>query len=212
MIGVTGDVDSSFHLAGIDAMPGDRLYVPYPMSLMPDMTLVVQTSGRTAGLAAAVRAQVRAAGPGVPVLRLLTMDQVLTRELWLPRLWGQWFTAFGALALVIAALGVYGVTAFAVAQRQREIGIRMARGARRGHLVAMIGGQGAALGAVGAGIGAAIALPAMGALGAVLYGVSPGDPQIYAGVALLLLAACMLASWLPAQRASTLDPSRVLRG
>jgi putative ABC transport system permease protein len=212
VIGVTGDVNSSFHLAGVDAIPGDRIYLPYPMSHRLDMTLVVQASGRPTDLARAVRAQVRAAGPGVPIFRSLTMDEVLLHELWLPRLWGQWFSAFGMLALFIAAVGVYGVTAFAVTQRQREIGIRMALGARRGHLLAMITGQGAALGALGAALGVAAALPAMRGLGAVLYGVSPGDPLTYGGVALLLLAACLLATWLPAQRASTLDPSRVLRG
>jgi putative ABC transport system permease protein len=212
VIGVAGDVDSSFHLAGVDAIPPAQIYVPYPLSPKADMTLVVQASGRPAALARAVRAQVRAAGPGVAVYRLHTMEEVIARVLWLPRLWGQWFTVFGVLALLIAALGVYGVAAFAVAQRQREIGIRMALGARRGHLLAMITGQGAALAAVGVGIGIAAALPAMGALAAVLYGVSPGDPLIFGGVALLLLVTCLLATWLPAQRASSLDPSRVLRG
>jgi len=211
VIGVTGDVDSSFHLAGVDAVPPAHLYVPYPMSPATDMTLVVQANGRLAALARAVRAQVRAAGPGVPVYRLYTMEDVITRVLWLPRLWSQWFSVFAVLALVIAALGVYGVVAFSVAQRQREIGIRMALGARRRHLLAMIIGQGAGLAAVGVGIGVAAALPATRALAAVLYGVRPGDPLIYAGVALLLLATCLLATWLPAQRASSVDPSRVLR-
>jgi len=211
VIGVTGDVDSSFHLAGVDAAPPAHLYVPYPMSPVSDMTLVVQADGRLAALARAVRAEVRAAGPGVPVYRLHTMEDVIKRVLWLPRLWSQWFSVFGVLALVIAALGVYGVVAFSVAQRQREIGIRMALGARRRHLLAMITGQGAGLAAVGVGIGVAAAKPAMGALAAVLYGVSPGDPLIYAGVALLLLGTCLLATWLPAQRASSVDPSRVLR-
>jgi predicted permease len=212
VIGVAGDVDNSFHLAGVDAVPAAQIYVPYPMSPTSDMSLVVQAKGRPAALAAAVRAQVRAAGPGVPVYRLLTMDDVIAQVLWLPRLWGQWFTVFGGLALLIAALGVYGVTAFAVAQRRREIAIRMALGARRGHLLAMITGQGAALAAVGIVIGVAVALPAMGALAAVLYGVSPTDPSIFGGVAVLLLATCLLATWVPARRASDQDPSRVLRG
>jgi putative ABC transport system permease protein len=212
VIGVTGDIDSSFHLAGLDAVPQAQLYVPYPMSPTSDITLVVQATSRPAALARAVRAQVRAAGPGVPVYRLLTMDEVLARVLWLPRLWEEWFSVFGVLALLIAALGVYGVVAFSVAQRQREIGIRMALGARRVHLLATITGQGAALAAVGVGIGVAAALPAMGALAAILYGVSPGDPLIYAGVAALLLVTCLLATWLPAQRASSVDPSRALRG
>jgi putative ABC transport system permease protein len=212
VIGVTGNVDSSFHLAGLDAIPPAQIYLPYPMSRTPNMTLVVQATGGTAALARAVRAQVRAAGPGVPIYHLLTMDEVIGHELWLPRLWGQWFTVFGALALLIAALGVYGVSAFSVVQRQREIGIRMALGATRGHLLGMITGQGARLGALGVGIGLAAAVPAMRALAALLYGVSPGDPLIYAGAALLLLATCLFATWLPAQRASGLDPSRVLRG
>jgi len=211
VIGVTGDVDNSFHLAGVEAMPPAQIYVPYPLSLASDMTLLVRAGGSAAALAPAVRAQVRAAGPGVAVYRLLTMDEVIARVLWLPRLWGQWFSVFAVLALLIGALGVYGVTSFSVARRQREIGIRMALGARRGHLLALVTGQGAALAAIGVGIGVAAALPAMGTLAAVLYGVSPGDPLIYAGVALLLLLVSLLASWLPARRASDLDPSRVLR-
>jgi putative ABC transport system permease protein len=211
VIGVTGDVDSSFHLAGVDAIPPAQIYLPYPMSATPNMTLVVKAGGRPGALARAVRAQVRAAGPGVPVYRLLTMDEVIARQLWLPRLWGQWFTVFGVLALLVAALGVYGVTAFSVTQRQREIGIRMALGARRSHLLGMITGQGARLAAVGVAIGVAVALPAMRSLAAVLYGVGPADPSIYAGVALLLFVSCLFATWLPAQRASHLDPARVLR-
>jgi putative ABC transport system permease protein len=211
VIGVTGSVQSPFRMAGIDAVPPLQIYLPYPMSRKPDMTLVVKASGSPGTLARALRAQVRAAGPGVPIYRLLTMDEVMVRMLWLPRLWGQWFAVFGVLALLIAALGVYGVTAFSVAQRQREIGIRMALGARRAHLLGMITRQGAILAAAGVAIGAAVALPAMRSLAAILYGVSSGDPLIYAGVALLLFASCLLATWLPAQRASSVDPGRVLR-
>ncbi|HVT57129.1 MAG TPA: ABC transporter permease [Thermoanaerobaculia bacterium] len=211
VIGVTGNVDRSFHLAGLDAIPPAQIYLPYPLSLSPNMTLVVAASGPPGELAPAIRAQVRAAGAGVPVFHLLTMDEVIGRELWLPRLWGEWFTVFGALALAIAALGVYGVTAFAVAQRQREIGIRMALGAGRARLLAMITAQGARLALLGVGIGVAVALPAMRSLSALLYGVSPADPLIFGGVPLLLLAASLLATYLPARRASDLDPSRVLR-
>jgi putative ABC transport system permease protein len=211
VIGVTGSVHNSFQLAGVDAIPPLQIYLPYPMSGRPDMTLVAKASGSPGTLASALRAQVRAAGPGVPIYRLLTMDEVLVRLLWLPRLWGQWFAVFGVLALLIAALGVYGVTAFSVVQRQREIGIRMALGARRGQLLGMITRQGAILAAAGVTIGVAVALPAMRSLAAILYGVSSGDPLIYAGVALLLFASCLLATWLPAQRASSIDPARVLR-
>ncbi|HSL83150.1 MAG TPA: FtsX-like permease family protein, partial [Thermoanaerobaculia bacterium] len=119
--------------------------------------------------------------------------------------------AFAGLALVLAAVGLYGVMAYAVGRRTREIGVRTALGARRGDVLALVLRQGAGLIVLGLALGALLAWGLARALAGLLYGVAPGDPVTFAGMAALLAVAALAATWLPARRAARLDPTEALR-
>jgi len=118
---------------------------------------------------------------------------------------------FGALALFLAACGIYGVVAYAVAQRRREIGVRMALGAQRRNILVLVLRQGMKLAGIGVAMGAALALALTRVIRSLLYEVDPSDPVTFAGVALLLTLAALLACWLPARRAANADPMEALR-
>ncbi|HVT61266.1 MAG TPA: ABC transporter permease [Thermoanaerobaculia bacterium] len=212
VVGVVRDIDNSYRLAGLDAWPAAQVYVPYPQSFFANMTLVVRSAGDPQAIVSEVRDQVRAADPGVPIFHLLTMKQVLRQVLWLPRFWGQMFSAFGVLALLIAMVGVYGVTAYSIAQRKREIGIRMALGADRGKLLWMILRQGLAVALAGMGIGVVLALGATRGMAATLYGVSPSDATVYGSVLVVLGLTALVAIYLPARRTNRVNPVQELRG
>jgi ABC-type antimicrobial peptide transport system permease subunit len=139
------------------------------------------------------------------------MDEVRQFTTWAQRLWASLFGSFGTLALVLAAVGVYGVMAYTVSQRTREIGIRMALGARGGDIVRRVVGQGAVLAAAGVGLGIIGALGAARLMRGVLYGVQPVDPFAFLFIPLLLAGVALLASWLPARRAARVDPMVALR-
>ena len=121
------------------------------------------------------------------------------------------FGVFAGLALVLAAVGLYGVLSYTVAQRSHEIGIRMAMGARRGNVLGLMVGQGIRIAALGAGIGAVAALAGGRVLSSLLYGVSPRDPVVLLGAALIPLVVAAVASYVPARRAAKVDPVVALR-
>jgi predicted permease len=198
--------------------PGDRdpqaalhAYLPYARAGWGMMTLVVRTAGDPAALAPAVRREVRAVDPALPLWDVRTMRETQAYSTWNRRLMGEIFGSFGVLALVLATLGVYGVMAYAVAQRTREIGIRMALGAQAGEVLRMVVGRGAAIAAAGVAVGLLGAWGVSRVMQGILFGVRPGDPLTFGGVAALLLATALLASWLPARRAARVDPMTALR-
>src|SRR3712207_5139661 len=133
-------------------------------------------------LTPAVRSAIRELDPTVPAFRVQTFDEVVSRSLWRQRLQGKVLGVFAALALVLASVGLYGVIAYAVAQRTRELGVRMALGATRRHVVGLVLGQGARLTLVGVAAGAAIALVASRAIASLLYEVRPADPLTFLSV------------------------------
>jgi predicted permease len=164
-------------------------------------------------LMAAVREQVRAADPQLPVLALKSLRTHFDGSfyLWIVRVGSLLFGTFGTVALLLAVIGVYGVKAYTVARRTREIGIRMALGAGRGVGIRMILGEGAASTFVGLGIGLLLAGGAAMAISGFLFEVEPFDPIVFVAAPLLLAIAALLACWLPARRASRVDPMVALR-
>ncbi|MGH7606497.1 MAG: ABC transporter permease, partial [Gemmatimonadales bacterium] len=175
-------------------------------------TLTVRTAAAPASaLAPAVRAGVRALDPDMAVQELLSMDTLVASAAAPWRFTTQLLVGFAAVAALLAALGLYGVLAFSVAQRRREIGIRMAVGARSGDVLRDVVGQGALLIAVGVGIGVAGALAATRVMRGLLFEVSATDPVVFALAPLLLGGVGLLAAWLPARRAARTDPMEALR-
>jgi len=176
------------------------------------VTLGVRTRGDAAALTSAVRGQIQTLDPSLALFDVRTMRTHLERALFLPRLAALMFGLCGAVALVISTIGLYGVVSFSVAQRTREIGIRMALGAERASVMRWVLRSGLALAAVGIALGVAAALALSRVTASLLYGVSPTDPWAFTAVPLFLLAVVAVACWLPARRAASLDPVRTLRG
>jgi putative ABC transport system permease protein len=187
-------------------------FVPYPYLATRNTGLTIRTTGGDpVAVTAAVRREIRASDPALPVFEAMTMDEVRRVGSWDYRLFGWMFSVFGAIALFLAAIGVYGVIAYGVSQRTHEIGVRVALGARGGDVLRLVVGQGVALAAIGVGIGLLGAAGVTQVVKSILFDVSATDPLSYAGVALFLTAVAVLASYLPARRASRVDPIVALR-
>jgi putative ABC transport system permease protein len=175
------------------------------------MSVAVRAAGDPAALVPAIRREVRAIDPAVPVVDAETMDRVLHDSVGRVRTEGALLAGFAAVALALAALGIYGVLAQLVSDRRREIGIRVAVGANRSDILRLVVGQGLRLAGTGVVLGVAGALGATRVLRAVLYGVEPGDPLTLAAIGAGALGTAVLASWLPARRAAAVAPAEALR-
>lgn len=173
--------------------------------------LILRAEGEPAQLAGPLRRLVQEADSGVPVYRVATMEAIVEGRLAGRRLGGSLLGAFALAALVLAVVGIYGVVSYAVAQRTHEIGVRMALGARAVDVSRMVLREGLVLTVSGLALGLALALAAAGALGSVLYGVEATDPGTLALFSLVLGAVSMLATYLPARRATRVDPITALR-
>jgi predicted permease len=188
------------------------LWTPFSQQYNAQMKVIVRTEGDPAAMAAAIRENVRALDVDIPVVNLNTMSQFFDERAMLgPRLIAQIVTAIGLVGLLLSVIGLYGVVAYAVGRRTREIGIRMAIGARPIDVLGMVLAQGLTFTVIGIALGLAIALSASRFLQNVVVGVSPHDPLILIGVPALLAAVMMAACWLPARRASRVDPTFALR-
>ncbi len=210
IIGVVKDVRERGY--ELEMKPG--VYIPYPQ--IPDTwaqpeNIVVRTQGDPTSLAGAVRRVIAAVDPEQPVAAVRTMDEILDRNVQDRSQQMTFLTAFSALALLLACIGLYGVLSYAVTQRSREIGLRMALGATARGVLGMVIGRGLLLTGAGLAIGLVLAAGATRFMKSMLYGVDAIDPATFAGVAGLLFAIAALASWLPARRASLVDPMVVLR-
>lgn len=207
VVGVVGDV----RYGTIDSVPTPDVFLPYAQSPGGRTTLFVRTPGDPLALTATVRRTIAALAPDAPLFDVRTMDARTADATAAPRFRTVLLTLFGVVALALATLGTYGVIAFSTSQRVHEIGIRMALGASRGQVVRMVLGEGAWIGAAGAALGLAAALAATRVLRSLLYGVAPTDPVTYAAIVVVLGVAVLTANWLPARRASRIDPAAALR-
>ncbi len=186
-------------------------YVPLAQRHETGVVLYVRATGDPARLVPAVRSAVRALEPNLPMPELRTLSETVASSLYVPRMGSALLGVFAGLALFLAAIGVYGVTSFAIAQRTREIGVRMALGARAQNVLALVLDQGMRLVAYGVGLGLLLALAAARSLEAFLFGVSGRDAATLVAVPLLLAAVAFLACLVPARRAMKLDPLAALR-
>jgi putative ABC transport system permease protein len=158
-----------------------------------------------------VQRQLRALAPGMPLVVQGTLAQQIDDSLWAPRFAASLLALFGALALLLATLGIYGVMSFTVAQRARDIGVRMALGARRGAVLGMVLGQGMKLVAAGLAIGLLLAVAVGRLASGLLIGIHPIDPVAFLATPPLLALVALFSIWIPARRAATVDPTVVLR-
>jgi predicted permease len=203
---------------GVTALVKEKFYIPHSQwhvatsgNLIRNAFLVVRSSSDPTRLAAPIRAEVRTLDGSVPVANIRLMRDVVSASLATPRLTGFLLGAFASIALLLAAVGLYGVLAYLVARRTHEIGIRLAIGADRGQVLRMILGQGLSLTLIGLIAGGVAAAALTRLMASVLYEVRPGDAWTYAAVAGLLLTVASLASLVPALRASRVNPISALR-
>jgi putative ABC transport system permease protein len=202
VVGVVGDVRSS----RLAADPRPAFYWSFQRFTYGPMRLVVKSQLPTEQIVAAVRREVRAVDPAAPIFQVWTLDEVRAGSLSEERLLLAMLWAFAGVALLLAGLGTYGVVAFAVQQRTREFGIRLAIGAEGKDVRRLVVAQAARLTVVGAGIGLAGALAASRLVDTLLFGVTPFDVTSYAVATLALASAVLLAAWLPARRAARVSP------
>jgi putative ABC transport system permease protein len=189
-----------------------QLFVPYDQIPMESLAVVLRSTADPQAVASGVQGKVRELDPDLPVYGLQPATELVATATSQSRFYMLLLGGFAAIALVLAAVGIYGVTAYAVRQRTQEIGIRMALGASRDRVLRMVVTQGMALALAGALAGLAAAFLAARAMRSFLYEVSASDPMTYVGVAGVLLAVAALASYLPARRAALTEPQLALRG
>ncbi len=207
VIGVVRDMRRS----GVEKRPIPHIYEWYRQAGGAPADLVVRTTGDPRALAGVLRSVVRGFDHRAILSSVTTMEQQLSEQL-SPRRFQTWLLGlFSLVALVLASVGIYGVLHYSVTQRTHEIGIRMALGAARRDVLRLVVGQGITLALVGVGIGLLAALGLTRLLASLLYGVSPGDPLTFASVSILLTLVALAASYIPARRATKVDPMVALR-
>jgi predicted permease len=208
VIGVAGDVK----FRGLDSRKSlATVYVPLAQITFWNQAMVVRTSGDTASASSAMGAAVHQQDPDQPLRDVRTMDDILADSLSQRRFSMLLLASFAGLALILAAVGIYSVLAYAVRQRQREIGIRMALGAQLNDVLRMVITEGMCPALIGVGLGLAGALALKRAISSLIFGVSESDPLTFLSVAVLLAMVALVASILPAYRATKVDPMRALR-
>ncbi len=188
-----------------------QVWVPELQETQQFMAMLVRADGDGATGASAMRQAMKALDPTLPLMDLRTMREQMNYALWVKRLLSMMVGIVAILALIIAAVGLYGVVAYSVVQRTREIGIRMALGADPANVLRMVVGQSMRLTLIGLGIGLAGAFALTRFIGGVINGVSPTDPPTFTVVAVVLALSGVFAAWVPANRATRIDPMRALR-
>jgi len=187
------------------------MYTPYPQAPLPFMAAVVRAQADPLAIGGALRTAVTHLDPDQPLGEVKRMDEYLAKAIATPRFTAALVGSFAGLALVLAGVGLYGVMAFSVVQRHREIGIRMALGAQATDVRALIVSQALRMGTLGIGAGLIGALLATRVLQDLLFGVSANDPATFAAVCVMLLGVLLVAAYLPARRATRVDPLVALR-
>ncbi len=208
VIGVSPDIQQ--YEMDSDAPP-PVAYVAYPYATAANTGVVVRTAANPAGLTAAIRSEIRASDPWLAIFSVRTMEDLRRAGFWQFRLFGYMFGIFGAAALFLAGVGVYGVLSFSVSQRTQEMGVRIALGAQRGDVLKLVVRQGVTLAILGVVAGMVGAFGVTRVISSLLYNVTPTDPISFGGVAIFLTVIALVASYLPARRAMTVDPIVALR-
>jgi putative ABC transport system permease protein len=188
-----------------------EVYIPYRQNARDSMTLAVRASSDPAGLSSAVRAAISEIDKDQPLIQVTTMQELVNQSISTRHATLILLEMFGALALVLAIIGIYGVMAYTVALRTHEIGIRIALGAQKRDVLRMVMGQGARLAFTGVAIGVAAALALTRLLSSLLFSVSPSDPIVFISVPILLILVTLIACYIPAMRAMRVDPMVALR-
>jgi len=208
VIGVAPD----FKMFGMDDdRPLSVAFVPFRFANLANIGVTIRAANNPIGLAAAVRSEIRSSDPGLPIFSLRTMEDLRRGSFWQFRLFGFMFGIFGATALFLAGVGVYGVLSFSVSQRTQEMGVRIALGASQGNVLGLVVRQGVTLAMIGVLLGLVGAFGITRVIASLLYNVTPTDPISFVGVALFLAAIAVVASYLPARRATNVDPIVALR-
>jgi len=207
VVGLVGDV----HQQNLNTAPRPCVYFPLQPGVARTGFYVVRSDRDPLTLVGAVREAVWSEDPDLPLFAVKTMDQVVEEGNWELPLYAWLFSIFSVVALVLALVGVYGIVAYTVSQRTHEFGIRLALGAEGSDVVRLVMGRGTFLLGLGLAAGLAVAWATMRVLESILYGVNPGDPIVYAAVTGGLAVVTLAASWLPARRATGVDPVSALR-
>jgi putative ABC transport system permease protein len=207
VVGVVPDL----MLYGLDDKKPSGVFRPLAQSGPVRLSYVLRTRADTRALVARVRAEVLALDKDTPIYFVKTMEKAAAEDRFFVQLFGTLFSIFGLCALALAAVGIYGVIAFSVERRTQEIGVRMALGARRGEILGLLMRQGAFQLLVGLALGLPLAFGLAQPLGTMLFRVVPGDPAVFVGVVAALSSVALVASLVPGQRATMIDPLVALR-
>ena len=208
IVGVVADAK----LYGLDTPVEPAIYVPHAQHPgESSMAVVVRTAGDPAAMTSAVRREIMKLDPEQPISNVRTMEKVLSDSLMMRRVSMLLLTVFASLALILATVGIYGLTAYSVSRRTHEIGLRVALGASQQQILRLVVGRGLVTSLIGAAAGVAAAFALTRGLSGMLYGVTATDPLVFAGVPLLLIAVSAVASYLPARKATRIDPLVALR-
>jgi putative ABC transport system permease protein len=207
IVGVVADERAN----GLDGRGAVGVYAPIEQSPMYGMNLILRTPGDPKALAAPLKAAIRDLDPGQPVTDVRTLEQIRDEFVAADRLRTWLLGVFSALALALAAIGIYGVISYSVAQRTHEIGVRAALGAGRGRILSLVMGHALLLTTIGIGVGLVAAVATTKWMATLLFGIKPRDPLSLGAGALLLGLVALFAAWVPARRAAAVDPIRALR-
>jgi len=207
IVGIVCDVKTE----GLDLENRPAFYRSFLQASSLSLMLVARTSGDPAALSKAIQREVQSVDPELPVFAIKPMEEVMASAIAERRFTMMLFGIFASLALALAGVGIYGVMAYTVAQRTHEIGIRIALGAAAGDVVKMIVGQAARLALLGVGVGVALAFALTRLMSSLLFGVTATDPLTFAAISVVLAGVALLASYIPARRATKVDPMIALR-
>jgi putative ABC transport system permease protein len=211
IVGVVGDVKYS----GLDSAPGPTLYVPYNengwVMWSREMYLVVRSSGNTPEIVPAIRSQLASMDSTIPLAQIRTMDELVDESLVQQRFRTWLVSGFAALALLLSAIGIYALISYSVSQRTREIGVRIALGAQRSNVLGLVLREGLQVGAFGLLLGLVGALSATRIMRSLLYSTSATDALSFIATSFTLIAVALLACYIPARRATKVDPMVALR-
>jgi putative ABC transport system permease protein len=207
IVGVVGDVPYD----GLDAAPEPAFYLPFRQNRSNGQYVVLRTTVDPQSIAPAVRSAVTALDPDLPIANLKTMDTMIADSVGPPRFRTLLVAVFAAVGLLLAAIGIYGVMAYAVTERTHELGVRVALGADRGDVLRLVLLEAGALAGIGVGLGVAGAFATTRMMSTLLFGVTPTDAVTFAGISTFLVATALVASYLPARRATHVDPMIALR-